>query len=592
MPPKRKSESQEVDTSNQQQQPTYGDEVLGRQCLVLFDVESEERVPYRGTITALDADLKLEYIVQNGDKETKPRAKKKAKTSAGGPRRKKYTADHGENWKPVVTRLHLVVFDDGDEMWLDLGELQADGRLWWQENEDDKAAVPTAVTNTPTTPAVTETTPNPAAAWQQQQQQQQQLAAWQQQQIVMGSMMMNRAVAAMNNNTNPAQTQAAVNAALESYRAQTAGTTTAGATTTPGTDEPKKKRGGRKKGSKNKPKNPPPTPAAEGDNSQGETPATGTTTAVTTETDKPTDASMETSETDKQTSVETPTVPETPEKKKTPRKKTPEKPFQPTGIGWIDEMAIFLQTVPHGSLGKPASIHNTKKVLGTITKLAKGEGVGTKAWPVVFYEGQQVDLQTDLALLQQHVNEFHEQYGDPSGGWLLRQPIQKLLFFKEYKKDPEAFVKSAQEATAKRPSPKKSPAKKKQNTTAPASPSAGPTVSDPVIEGILAQAAAEVGMSYHHPPVANGMSSGTNTNARLVASTQYPQPRLTHTHAPIRYVPQMQTVNPSPYQPPLSPMQMQQQQQQPPTFHLTASPQGSDWSNQFFSSPPRGESQA
>jgi hypothetical protein len=344
---------------------------------------------------------------------------------------------------------------------------------------------------------------------------------------------------------------------------------TPGTTTAVDSTETKKKRGGRRKGSKNKPKDIPTDTTATTDGVATEatattdapktttdgvateatattdapetttdgvtTEATTTTVALETTTDGVTTEATTTTVAPETTDVSTPatedatadagsTPQKTPSKPKKPRP-TPEGPAPSSGIPWLDEFRTFLETVPHGRMCRVASRSNATRIIGVVKKLAMGEGVGTKAWPVSFYKDVAVDMSMDMKLLRQHADDFQKQYGDPSNGWLLNHPTDKLLLYQEYKNDPEAFQRKVQEAIDEKakkvsatPSSVKKKTKKASTKTSPAASSGdsaaggsehGPSVNDPVIETILRQAASEAAeVAPQHPNAAASAQPG------------------------------------------------------------------------------------
>lgn len=78
--------------------PSYGEEVLGRRCMVLFREEEGRDRPYAGTVIAFKAEL----------------------TNDG------------------VEREHYIHFDDDEKWWFDLDEQKQNERLWWSDVEDGK----------------------------------------------------------------------------------------------------------------------------------------------------------------------------------------------------------------------------------------------------------------------------------------------------------------------------------------------------------------------------------------------------------------------------------------------------------------------
>jgi len=84
---------------------TFGEQVLGRRCLILFEVDDGSRVPYAGKITEYKAVLK-------GNKN--------------------------------IERTHHVHFDDGDTKWFDLAYEKEAGQLWWDDIVEDDDRKPAA----------------------------------------------------------------------------------------------------------------------------------------------------------------------------------------------------------------------------------------------------------------------------------------------------------------------------------------------------------------------------------------------------------------------------------------------------------------
>jgi len=85
-------------------QPPYGEDVVGKRCSVMFQVDKNRLEPYTGKITKFEATLE--------DEEAS-------------------SAASDNNAEETIVRRHYMVFDDGDEMWFDLESEKQNGRLKW-----------------------------------------------------------------------------------------------------------------------------------------------------------------------------------------------------------------------------------------------------------------------------------------------------------------------------------------------------------------------------------------------------------------------------------------------------------------------------
>ena len=406
----------------------YDESVLGRSCLILFDTDAGDRTPYQGVVLAYEATLQLKEDLEAKVKQeattsttTTARAtraaapkKTKKKDKPRAPRTMKYRTPHPAAYKPVVQRLHHVTFsEDRDERWLDLAELQADGRLWWQDvvPEDVAAAVqkgtkqPNAATLPATTTPATNTTAMPPM------QQQQQLMA--QQQLLAQQQLMRTTQNNMNLLQNP-QYQAALQA---HYR----GTAQL---VNPNTGIPRTA---------------PPQTAAAGMTRNdlrgvvvGTVPPAGTATTIV------------------------PNRPVGRPKKGTePTTSPPKTPKSPKAdIPWLKDMRHFLEHVPHGKTKKVCSLQNARAVVRQIEKLATGQGVTHRAWaPDIFYHDHKVDVKTaDVAKLWADAVAFEKIHPDTSGGWNLRHPLRQfecyVTFLKDHPEGAMAAIQSGKVTTA------------------------------------------------------------------------------------------------------------------------------------------------
>jgi hypothetical protein len=126
----------------------------------------------------------------------------------------------------------------------------------------------------------------------------------------------------------------------------------------------------------------------------------------------------------------------------TPREDTPVAKRQRNGYGtifdsWVEDMAEWLTTVPHGQNKRITSAANAASVMRQVKKLASGRGVGYTKWPEdkIFYENVKVDLTFDFDKMLDEAREYEFKYGEDSGhGWLLRHPIVKMKRFQESKR--------------------------------------------------------------------------------------------------------------------------------------------------------------
>ena len=103
---------------------------------------------------------------------------------------------------------------------------------------------------------------------------------------------------------------------------------------------------------------------------------------------------------------------------------------------WMEDMEIFLLTVPHGKSKKTINDDNTKKVMLTVSQLVSGEGIRYHRWPKnkIFAKNEPISLMsTDFDELLGRAKAWESKYGkDLGNGWLMRHGIGKLKEYQEY----------------------------------------------------------------------------------------------------------------------------------------------------------------
>jgi len=102
---------------------------------------------------------------------------------------------------------------------------------------------------------------------------------------------------------------------------------------------------------------------------------------------------------------------------------------------WLKEMAIWLETEPHGTHRKVCSPANARSVMRQVRLLAAGKGITYKHWPanVYFRLNDKINLSYDFGQLILEAKQYENRYGEDKGhGWLLTHPIKKLRLFQEY----------------------------------------------------------------------------------------------------------------------------------------------------------------
>ena len=116
-------------------------------------------------------------------------------------------------------------------------------------------------------------------------------------------------------------------------------------------------------------------------------------------------------------------------KKASPRGSLPE------NLQWVEEMYDWM--VHQGSDGRGATPKSALRIRKEVLNLATGEGITHRQWVAKgiknFHAGQKVDLNSDMDELHQASQRFQDKHGkDPSHGWLMAGPIQKLKSYKNY----------------------------------------------------------------------------------------------------------------------------------------------------------------
>ena len=109
---------------------------------------------------------------------------------------------------------------------------------------------------------------------------------------------------------------------------------------------------------------------------------------------------------------------------------------QDSDTTWMDDMKIFLLTVPHGKTNKTINHDNTQKVMVTVRKLVSGEGISYHRWPKgkIFAKNEPISLMsTDFDELLIRAELWESKYGkDLGNGWLMRHGIRKLKEYQKY----------------------------------------------------------------------------------------------------------------------------------------------------------------
>mmetsp|Transcript_45445 Transcript_45445/g.110489 ORF Transcript_45445/g.110489 Transcript_45445/m.110489 type:complete len:714 (-) Transcript_45445:1007-3148(-) len=476
---------------------TYGTDVLGKSCLVMFEMDDDDDPsklePFRGTVTAFEATLRLQENLEakmaaeetaaiKSEQRSQPsrraasaampkqKQKNDDKDEPRKPRTQKYRKNYNpDNWKPHVNRLHFITFDDGDERWLNLSELQAEGRLWWQDTasattdkaEDTKPAATLAVPTMPPAVMPGMMMPNPMLAMQHQQwavmQQQMHAQVMQRQQAAAGAASATAPTTETDAATTPAKTT--------THNRDSATPSTEEAALGYNKDGSIKKRKGRKPGSRNKPKvgpdgQPIPKEAHVASKKMPRTPRTPDVPITSVPPSEPPPDTLLLGE----------------------LKQGGEDP----DLSWLEALRAWMMKVPHGRHAKTASKDNAAAVVRQMHKLATGEGITQAHWAVPFYQHIVVDPRvTDPATIMVDAKEFEKVHGDKSGGWKLKHPIKNFVDFCEYIKDPVAAITATakrratlDEAAAKRSATKASSKKKTEASPPSSTPQDGQTLEE------------------------------------------------------------------------------------------------------------------
>ena len=100
----------------------------------------------------------------------------------------------------------------------------------------------------------------------------------------------------------------------------------------------------------------------------------------------------------------------------------------------MDEFQEFLLTIPHGPTNKCLGSRSTEHIITTVRKLLSGQGIVYYLWPdgINFKRGTKVHLGMDLDKLLHEAVEVENMYEDHRKGTLLRHPITKMIYYKEW----------------------------------------------------------------------------------------------------------------------------------------------------------------
>lgn len=104
---------------------------------------------------------------------------------------------------------------------------------------------------------------------------------------------------------------------------------------------------------------------------------------------------------------------------------------------WLNDMDLWLRTVPHGNGHKVVSADNARSVMNQVRKLVTGEGITYHHWEssVYFKKGISIHLGQNMEDLFQQAQDMEDRHGrDLGNGWLLRHPIRKLQLYQEFRR--------------------------------------------------------------------------------------------------------------------------------------------------------------
>ena len=128
-------------------------------------------------------------------------------------------------------------------------------------------------------------------------------------------------------------------------------------------------------------------------------------------------------------------TPAQPPKKKRKREEQQEPTTKKGDLQWVEDMYDWMVNI--GSDGRGATPKSALRIRKEVLKLATGEGITHRQWSSKgiknFFAGTKVDLSFDMDDVYKKSQQYQDRYGkDPSHGWLMQGPIQKLKAYKEY----------------------------------------------------------------------------------------------------------------------------------------------------------------
>ena len=129
-----KNQADEDDDASLSARPElpFGEEVVGRKVMILFEMEGKrKREPFLGRVVSYVVTLVEEEPPE--PRKLPARKGKKAEAAAASPTSNRKA--HKPSFTDEIERKFRVIFEDGDDQWLDLHDLKAQGLLWWQDAE-------------------------------------------------------------------------------------------------------------------------------------------------------------------------------------------------------------------------------------------------------------------------------------------------------------------------------------------------------------------------------------------------------------------------------------------------------------------------
>ena len=97
----------------------------------------------------------------------------------------------------------------------------------------------------------------------------------------------------------------------------------------------------------------------------------------------------------------------------------------------IDDFHLFLYKYKNPKTFAFLSGRNIKNCVRVIKSLVEGKGVKSKNAVGVFMEGEKLTLAHDIYKVKQDAKQWLPDKKDKSNGWVIKHPLQKLIFFKQ-----------------------------------------------------------------------------------------------------------------------------------------------------------------